>query len=155
MKRCTCCKEEKSLDEFFRTCRATDKRHSWCKICHTRNTKAWYARNPEKAKKYAREWNRKNYAKIKARRRLREFGIDEVKYQRMLAAQGGKCSGCWRDDVVFCVDHCHKTGAIRGLLCHSCNLALGHATDDVQVLLRLAEYLVSKQQTETPDSPAA
>ncbi|MFE5621705.1 endonuclease VII domain-containing protein [Streptomyces virginiae] len=39
------------------------------------------------------------------------------------------------------IDHNHATGAVRGVLCHSCNLALGHFKDDPERLLRAARYL--------------
>jgi hypothetical protein len=39
------------------------------------------------------------------------------------------------------IDHDHTTGAVRGVLCHSCNLALGHFKDDPERLLRAAQYL--------------
>jgi hypothetical protein len=67
----------------------------------------------------------------------------------MEKAQGGKCKVCRRDpaDVdghryprLF-VDHDHQTGAVRGLLCHGCNTAAGHLSDDPERAVRLAEYL--------------
>jgi hypothetical protein len=70
-------------------------------------------------------------------------------YARLLAAQDGVCAGCaeprnYRLDV----DHCHKTGLVRGLLCRGCNRhVLKRARDNPHTLRRLAEYLT--------DPPAA
>jgi hypothetical protein len=41
----------------------------------------------------------------------------------------------------ICVDHCHTSGRIRGFLCHDCNLAIGKAKDDPNLLRKMAEYL--------------
>jgi len=74
---------------------------------------------------------------------LKKFGIDEAHYQRMLRKQNGICAVCDGppDGPSFCVDHCHITGEIRGLLCHSCNLGIGNLGDDPNILRRAAKYL--------------
>lgn len=72
----------------------------------------------------------------------------------MLAAQGGGCALCLsktpqsgnrkyskRAREAFDVDHCHKTGRVRGLLCTRCNRLVGLAGDNPQTALRLAAYL--------------
>ena len=64
----------------------------------------------------------------------------------MLNHQDGKCAICKSDDPhnhygVFHVDHDHKTGLIRGLLCQRCNHLLGCANDDTLILLRAVQYL--------------
>lgn len=67
--------------------------------------------------------------------------------------QGGRCAACGRPETSLgnhgkvkrlAVDHNHETGEVRGLLCLSCNVALGLVDDDVNRLLALAEYLRSK-----------
>jgi hypothetical protein len=64
----------------------------------------------------------------------------------MLVAQGGGCAICGSTDTkgpgqFFAVDHCHETGAVRGLLCLCCNTALGQLGDDVDLLRRAIDYL--------------
>lgn len=68
----------------------------------------------------------------------------------MLLLQHGKCAVCGEGETrlgshgrvrSLSVDHCHTTGAIRGLLCDNCNNILGRAKDSPSVLRRLAAYL--------------
>ena len=58
----------------------------------------------------------------------------------MLAAQNGRCAVCGKADPEH-VDHDPRTGRVRGLLCFTCNQALGNVRDDLWVLSRLGEYL--------------
>lgn len=71
------------------------------------------------------------------------YGITIDQYDQLLRAQGGRCKTCpstggYRS---LCVDHCHETGRIRGLLCYRCNMALGLCHDDATQLVKLADYL--------------
>lgn len=81
-----------------------------------------------------------------------KFGITPEQYWEMYEAQGRKCYGCQRaagkDESGrgrtprLAVDHDHKTGKIRGLLCRLCNRdVLGHFGDDPEALRRLADYV--------------
>lgn len=69
------------------------------------------------------------------------YGLRWGDFMAMLAAQGGRCRIC--DDVMTMprVDHCHRTSKVRGLLCHNCNVALGHFRDSPTLLARAIEYL--------------
>lgn len=58
-------------------------------------------------------------------RMLIEYGITQGEYRMMYTAQEGKCKICAAHKRTLCVDHCHTTGKVRGLLCHRCNLMLG------------------------------
>lgn len=75
------------------------------------------------------------------------YGIDIEEYERMFEEQGGVCSICngspirGGKETALCVDHCHSTGIIRGLLCWRCNGALGLFEDDPQRLANAILYL--------------
>ena len=100
----------------------------------------------ERAKQQARESNRRNPA-TKIAQHLAEFGITIDEYDRMLEKQEYKCAICGGiGDVrnryrMLSVDHDHKTGKVRGLLCFKCNFLLGNARDDVSILQKAIDYL--------------
>ena len=58
--------------------------------------------------------------------RAAQLGVTDAEYDRLLAAQGGGCAICGNPPKTrrLHVDHDHKTGRVRGLLCHRCNRAL-------------------------------
>lgn len=72
------------------------------------------------------------------------YGLALDGYDRLYLAQGGRCYICRRATGKtrrLAVDHDHKTGKVRGLLCKSCNTMLGHARDDPAMFYRAADYL--------------
>lgn len=79
--------------------------------------------------------------------RLRRHGIGHEDYQRMLSQQGNACAVCrgawrgWSGRDAPHIDHDHATGRVRGLLCGSCNTALGRFGDDPARLRRAADYI--------------
>ena len=84
-----------------------------------------------------------------ARNVFRSWGLTWSQFQSKLDEQNGVCAGCSSEMIqgnkkssrTLCVDHDHKTGIIRGLLCHSCNTILGHARDNPAVLIALSIYI--------------
>lgn len=80
---------------------------------------------------------------------VRTYGITLVRYREILNEQNHCCAICHGEGFTMkeghvaklMVDHCHKTGAVRGLLCHNCNRALGLLKDDKDALTRAGEYL--------------
>lgn len=117
---------------------------------HRRRAKDNHRRNP--AAHYARvvEWKKKNPEKarrVAKNASLRRYGITVDQWDEMFAAQNGVCAICLRPpsgrgpNRFLNVDHCHATGAVRGLLCSLCNVALGRLRDDPAVVRRAAEYL--------------
>lgn len=79
-------------------------------------------------------------------RNLRKFGLTKTGYREMVLRQSGKCFTCPRVPTgvrgdYLNIDHCHRTGKVRGLLCTKCNFALGHFKDDLSILRRAISYL--------------
>ncbi len=72
-------------------------------------------------------------------------GITMAQYDAMLEKQGGVCKICGTNTPGgrgrYHVDHCHKTGKIRGLLCNRCNIGLGQFKDNSKILTAAAHYL--------------
>ncbi len=80
-----------------------------------------------------------------ASRVQKTYGITAERYDEILASQGGRCAICRNASrtIRFAVDHDHKTGAVRGLLCKRCNHELlGGGHDDVQLLFRAIAYML-------------
>jgi hypothetical protein len=80
----------------------------------------------------------------KAKRLLWEYGITAEALARMREEQGNACAICLRclEGLKVCIDHCHKTGQLRGLLCGWCNSAIGLLQDDKENLQRAIAYLI-------------
>ena len=70
-----------------------------------------------------------------------KYGILEADYISMMKAQNGGCAICGKTECRLVVDHNHKTGRPRGLLCGQCNSALGLFGDDAKTILSAAGYL--------------
>ena len=69
------------------------------------------------------------------------YGITQADYDEMLHKQDYSCAICDDQDVDLVVDHDHKTGKVRGLLCHHCNTGIGKLQDSVDVLSNAINYL--------------
>jgi hypothetical protein len=78
-----------------------------------------------------------------------KYGLSESQFINMFKQQNGTCAICKKPDLkrLLCVDHCHTTGRVRGLLCYKCNLAIGHLKDNTGSLKSAIEYL---QKEKTP-----
>jgi hypothetical protein len=81
---------------------------------------------------------------------MRQYGITPDEYDALFEKQHGACAIC-RSNTDLVIDHNHQTGVVRGLLCASCNKALGFFIDDPDVALRAASYL-TKDQVPDADS---
>lgn len=113
-KTCGKCKETKPLTEFHKMgIRGT---HTWCKACY--NARAREIKNPKNTAGQRRKWQ------LFTRYRLQEQDLEAMKI-----AQGVVCAICKKEMKRVCVDHCHTTKKVRGLLCHHCNIRLATIED--------------------------
>ena len=123
-KRCAMCGEVKPLDDYHRM--GKGKRHCYCKPCLL-----------------SRPRNRKKVCRTDGNLR-RRYGLSVQQRDEMLTAQGGVCAICGTIPKRVCVDHCHDTGSVRGILCHPCNVKLA-AIDDRQFHESALRYLGKAQ----------
>lgn len=113
--------------------------------------KAYYYRNHEKILERNKAWRAANPEKMRAYKLKHRTGLSLIEYDEMLNLQNGVCAIC-RNSLpkrikrggevkLFCVDHDHETGLNRGLLCDDCNLLLGFAKDNLEILKAAIDYL--------------
>ncbi len=143
---CKVCNTNKSLDEFSRHNGAKDGRRSNCKSCHAAEKKKRYEANPDLFKKRNKTYSLKNPEKMYAdvlKRTLKRFRLSPQEYSAMLAKQHGLCPICNLPPTGrrLSVDHSHKTGKVRELLCQNCNSLLGFCLEDVRILRSAIGYL--------------
>lgn len=119
--------------------------HRICKTCK-HLTKSDWKKSRDKVK--TRHADRKCSLK-------KNYGMTIEQYDALLLAQSGVCAICSKPPVRrrLDVDHCHSTGAVRGLLCEHCNKAIGLFRDNIERLSAAITYL-SKQQKEDAPSMA-
>lgn len=101
--------------------------------------KAYYVANREKRNAYFRSRSRLV--------KLRKYGLSLDQFKNMVREQEGRCAICrkpFKNSSDIHVDHCHQTGAVRGLLCFLCNQGIGKFKDDVRLLELAASYLLRK-----------
>lgn len=82
-----------------------------------------------------------------------KYGISEEQYNTMYECQGGRCAICLEVHEVLHVDHSHATDKVRGLLCHTCNVAAGKVRDSITIARRLSDYLLLAGETDNYCSP--
>lgn len=128
MKWCQVCNTVKPYSDFNKCSTHKDGHCKECRICQTIRRRKYNAR-PE----------------VKQRKKAHKYNI-RVEQMMLLSKQKTACEICHRDFADLAkkdihIDHCHKTGSLRGILCSFCNKMLGFAKDDPQVLLNAIKYL--------------
>ncbi len=95
-------------------------------------------------------WRKYNYKYRERRKPIKKaanlksnYGITIEEYTTLVAQQDNKCAICGNEQAnkALFVDHDHKSGKIRGLLCSNCNFALGLLKDSYILCLKMSEYL--------------
>jgi hypothetical protein len=141
---CNKCLEVLPLSEFSLNSKGKYGVKSICKGC---SNKAQRALTQEKKLKDPLGFKRARYLK----HILKEYDFTEARYEDLLWEQNNRCAICRVDHdeyvlgsknhSVFCIDHCHSTGKVRGLLCSVCNSGLGKLKDSPELLERALHYL--------------
>jgi hypothetical protein len=93
-------------------------KNSKCKDCNNRALKEYH----------------KNYYRYK------KYGLSKKEYNELKKQQNNKCLICLKEKKL-CIDHCHISGKVRGLLCRKCNAAIGSLGDDIKTITRALNYL--------------
>lgn len=155
MKQCSKCKIIKEFSFFYKNSTRGDGHQHRCKDCQK-----IYSDQPK-----AKERNRirsniyrlTNFKKTEASRRKsllkNKFNLTELDYKQLSSSQNNLCAICQQPETATCkgtvkflaVDHCHKTGRIRGLLCTDCNTSLGKFKDNPQRFINAANYLLKSE----------
>lgn len=145
LKTCARCQTEKPLAEFGKSSRTKLGVAVYCKRCMSERHDKWRRANLKKA---AEDQKRRRHAdpeRFREYERKAAYGLQPGEYARILAEQDGKCAICRRASNNgrghFHVDHCHDGGQVRGLLCHGCNVSLGHFQHNTAVLEAAISYL--------------
>lgn len=150
------CKKEKKISEFVKDKRNKDGLTSRCKDCRNEHYNNYYKQNPEKQKEKndSQKENRQLYYNsedgiISSRKThlKRMYNISLEDYNEISIKQDHKCAICggyetYYRNKVLCVDHSHDTGEIRGLLCNTCNRALGLFKENFEILQNAINYLI-------------
>lgn len=133
MIKCVKCEIDKEESDFQR--RADNgKLRGVCRACRSKDNLARYHTNPE-TREAADRSNLKHYL-------AKRYGVTPEWYYDELKKQNGVCAICEQQCFNrLAVDHCHVSGKVRGLLCQSCNTALGHFRDKPELLRKAAQYL--------------
>lgn len=154
-KKCSRCKENLSVDRFWKDKSTKSGYRSYCKDCKPDRSayhKEWqtnklaenpdYWREREAVRDPETRWKSNRKAALKAK-----YSLTPEDYEDMLVSQDGMCAICFREgfneatDKLLAVDHDHETGKVRGLLCQTCNQAIGFLKDDVNLLQNAIHYL--------------
>lgn len=110
-----------------------------CAPCTLARTRAWLQANPRNEGQRARDNRTARESHMR-----RSYGLSVEDYQKLSEQQKGLCRICQSRCPTgkrLAVDHCHETGAVRGLLCSSCNNGLGRFRDSPELLNKAARYL--------------
>jgi hypothetical protein len=182
-KTCSKCQVERPVTEFTRNATCRDGLDAWCKPCHAEymrtynpayhaahreeltakmraRMKAKRAANPEGEREKNRVYNiayRERNRDVLKVKRLARHGLTLDDHNALLASQNGGCAICGstvpggKGD--FHIDHCHETGTVRGLLCHSCNTGLGLFLDEPARLRDAALYVEAHRLRLVEDAP--
>ena len=145
---CSKCKIEKSLEEFEKSKGGLDNVRGDCRDCHISKSMEIYYKHKRgeplipKVSKYT---TGNPTERIRSMHLQLTYGITIAEYEQIFYSQEGCCAICGKHQSEFKkrlhVDHDHKTGIVRGLLCSQCNHGIGNFEDSTDLLIKAVNYL--------------
>ena len=106
----------------------------------------YYSENKDIVSKRSRKYYKENRELVRAKVASKTYGIS---VEEVLELRQKPCGICGSDGDEYKlsnhIDHCHATGKVRGVLCHSCNIALGLLKEDPKLLDKMKEYIHEHQ----------
>ena len=142
-KRCPRCTKRKTLQSFFKG-NCGHGRQAYCKLCAKDYGRERYQDNPEYFAEISRAWRKKNPDWARSWKLKTLYGVTLEEYHKIFEKQGKCCAVCKIKVPTkpgWCLDHNHKTGEMRGILCPKCNRGLGYLDDSAKNLKNAIEYL--------------
>lgn len=139
-KRCRDCGLTKGIGEFPIQRGGRLGRHPVCKRCRAAQERRRYQRDRVAILERARTDDRRK-ERVRWRALERKYGLSKHDHHSMWVAQRGCCAICGVRHERLVVDHDHRSGVVRGLLCVGCNFAVGELRDDPALCDAAARYL--------------
>ena len=144
-KHCPRCKQTKPLGEFGQSKYTIAGYAVYCKPCMVARHDEWRRANLDYCRRASKKWRDTNPRLAKDHTLRSRYGVPLGTYEKLIVKQEGKCAICQTTNPGgkgdFHIDHCHNTSHIRGLLCHGCNVSIGHFQHDVSILKAAINYL--------------
>lgn len=116
-----------------------------CKQCKSDYYSTYYKTNKNIRQEKNRIWANNNKMSQKENAVKRKYNLSMDDYNKLLQLQNYSCAICKTDKPggrgIFHIDHNHKTGKVRGLLCHGCNTGIGLLKESIDVLQNAITYL--------------
>lgn len=141
---CRKCNVEKSRDEFYNYALSKDGKYSTCRSCRRQIEHAYKQKNPAAYKARRRNYWRQHRDRYLELYYPRYYGISYQDYQNLSNLQNSLCAICGhppKSNKKLVVDHDHKTGKVRQLLCHKCNMIIGLLNEDPTYFQKALSYV--------------
>lgn len=161
---CKRCGQHKLVPDFISNQSRPDRLAPYCRDCRKLHCREWYQRNLDSERERARnrmrvygpkerERNKKwalanpEQARHHSRKKLlrKKYDMTIEQHDALFASQGFACGACGSPEPNskkgWSTDHCHESGVVRGIVCHHCNIGLGHAKDSIATLHKWVAYL--------------
>lgn len=128
---------------FFKNTKRASGITSYCRSCNKRDVADWRKKNRDASRLWAKRWYADNPEKRFYYNTTKTTGVTLEQFKEMQSAQNNLCAICKKapSGKRLHIDHCHKTGKIRGLLCYKCNVGIGYFNDSEEMLTAAIKYL--------------